>query len=193
MVSMAQPSRASECACTLTGKRNSPLRSTPAAPKGAAVFLRWLQNQNCCRGQGIGLKFAVTLSVILITLVGQGLLLPWVVRVLGLQHAGRNEREINRIEEYQARSEAVQAAIEQLEQLAVERNLSTDVIEAVRTQHRDRLAHFESRTDGDHKSHGDLHDEVERLLIATERTRINDLFRSGKFKGRSEAPNRAGA
>lgn len=124
----------------------------------------------------------LTFSVIFITLVGQGLVLPWVIRVLGLQHAGRKEREINRIEEYQARSEAVQAAIEQLEQLAVERNLSTDVIEAVRTQHRDRLVHFESRSDGDHKSHGDLHDEVERLLIATERTRINDLFRSGKLK-----------
>jgi monovalent cation/hydrogen antiporter len=124
----------------------------------------------------------LTFSVILITLVGQGLLLPWVIRVLGLQHAGRNEREINRIEEYQARSEAVQAAIEQLEQLAAERNLSTDVIEAVRTQHRDRLVHFENRGDGDHKSHGDLHDEVERLLIAAERTRINDHFRSGKLK-----------
>ena len=124
----------------------------------------------------------LTFSVILITLVGQGLLLPWVIRVLGLQHAGRNEREINRIEEYQARFEAVQAAIEQLEQLAAERNLSTEVIEAVRTQHRDRLVHFEDRDDGDHKSHGDLHDEVERLLIAAERTRINDLFRSGKLK-----------
>jgi Na+/H+ antiporter len=123
----------------------------------------------------------LTFSVILITLVGQGLLLPWVIRVLGLQHAGRKEREINRIEEYQARSEAVQAAIEQLEQLAAERNLSTDVIEAVRTQHRDRLVHFENRGE-DHKSHGDLHDEVERLLIAAERTRINDLFRSGKLK-----------
>jgi monovalent cation/hydrogen antiporter len=124
----------------------------------------------------------LTFSVILITLVGQGLLLPWAIRVLGLQHAGRNEREINRIEEYQARFEAVQAAIEQLEQLAAERNLSTDVIEAVRTQHRDRLVHFENRGDVDHKSHGDLHDEVARLLIAAERTRINDLFRSGKLK-----------
>jgi monovalent cation/hydrogen antiporter len=124
----------------------------------------------------------LTFSVILITLVGQGLLLPWVIRMLGLQHAGRNEREINRIEEYQARSEAVQAAVEQLEQLAAERNLSTDLIEAVRTQHRDRLAHFENRGDDDHKSHSDLHDEVERLLIAAERTRINDLFRSGKLK-----------
>jgi monovalent cation/hydrogen antiporter len=124
----------------------------------------------------------LTFSVILITLVGQGLLLPWVIRALGLQHAGRKEREINRIEEYQARSEAVQAAIEQLQQLAAERNLSTDVIEAVRTQHRDRLVHFKDRGDGDHKRHGDLHDEVERLLIAAERTRINDLFRSGKLK-----------
>ena len=124
----------------------------------------------------------LTFSVILITLVGQGLLLPWVIRVLGLQHAGRKERESNRIDEYQARSEAVQAAIEQLEQLAAERNLSTEVIEAVRTQHRDRLVHFQDRDDGDHKSHGDLHDEVERLLIAAERTRINDLFRSGKLK-----------
>ena len=44
------------------------------------------------------------------------------------------------------------------------------------------LVHFEDRDDGDHKSHGDLHDEVERLLIAAERTRINDLFRSGKLK-----------
>ena len=31
------------------------------------------------------------------------------------------------------------------------------------------------------KKHGELHDEVERLLIATERQRINDLFRSGKL------------
>ena len=33
--------------------------------------------------------------------------------------------------------------------------------------------------------HGELHDEVERLLIAAERTRINDLFRSGKLKDES--------
>ena len=52
----------------------------------------------------------LTFSVILMTLVGQGLLFPWVIRRLGLHHAGRKEREINRAEEYQARSEAVQAA-----------------------------------------------------------------------------------
>ena len=126
----------------------------------------------------------LTFSVILITLVGQGLMLPWVIRQLGLHHAGRKERQINKAEEYQARSEAVQAAIEQLDQLAAERDLSPDVLEAIRVQHRDRLKYLESPSAGDdgHKNHGELHDEVERLLIAAERTRINELFRSGKLK-----------
>jgi monovalent cation/hydrogen antiporter len=126
----------------------------------------------------------LTFSVILITLVGQGLMLPWVIRQLGLHHAGRKEREINRAEEYQARFEAVEAAIERLDQLAAERDLSPDVIEAVRAQHRDRLKHIVNRGDGDDavRKHGELHDEVERLLIAAERTRINELFRSGNLR-----------
>jgi CPA1 family monovalent cation:H+ antiporter len=124
----------------------------------------------------------LTFSVILVTLVGQGLLMPWVIRELGLSHAGRKERKIDRAEEYKARSEAVQAASERLDQLAAERDLAPDVIEAVRAQHRDRLKHADDGSDDDVKNHSELHDEVERLLIAAERTRINDLFRSGKLK-----------
>jgi monovalent cation/hydrogen antiporter len=126
----------------------------------------------------------LTFSVILVTLVGQGLLLPWVIRVLGLSHAGRKEREINRIEEHKARSEAVEAASERLDQLAAEGNLSPDVIELIRAQHGDRLKHIDGRHTGDGISgkHGERHDEIELLLIAAERTRINDLYRSGKLK-----------
>ncbi|MGA8691525.1 MAG: Na+/H+ antiporter [Methyloceanibacter sp.] len=126
----------------------------------------------------------LTFSVILITLVGQGLMLPWVIRELGLSHAGRKERELNEAEERKARFEAVEAAIERLDQLAAERNLSPDVIEAARYQQQDRLKHAENRSDGEDamRGHAELHDEVERLLIAAERTRINDLFRSGKLK-----------
>ena len=126
----------------------------------------------------------LTFSVILVTLVGQGLLLPWVIRKLGLSHAGRKEREINRVEEYRARSEAVKAASERLNQLAVEGNLSADVIEVIRARHGDRLKHIDRRNTGDGISgnHGELHDEIERLLIAAERKRINDLYRSGKLK-----------
>ncbi len=126
----------------------------------------------------------LTFSVILVTLVGQGLLLPWVIRKLGLTHAGRLEREIDRGEEHKARSEAVKAAIAQLDRLAVERSLSVDMIEAIRVQHRDRLKHIENRRNGDDaaKQLSELCDEVERLLLAAERMRINELFRSGELK-----------
>jgi monovalent cation/hydrogen antiporter len=127
----------------------------------------------------------LTFSVILITLVGQGLMLPWVIRQLGLSQAGRNEREIDRAEEYQARSEAIASAIELLTQLAAERNLPPDVIEEVQAQHRGRLKHAHNHraaSDGGRRKHGELHDEVERLLITAERNRINHLFREGKLK-----------
>ena len=58
------------------------------------------------------------------------------------------------------------------------------MIEAVRTEHRDRLKQILNRGEGDDaiREHGELHDEVESLLIAAERTRINDLFRNGRLK-----------
>ena len=112
------------------------------------------------------------------------LVLPRVIRVLRLSHEGRKEREVNRNEEYQARSEAVKAAIERLDQLATEQDLPLDVIEAIRLQHRDRLKHADERPARESavRNHAELHDEVERLLIIAERTRINDLFREGKLK-----------
>jgi Na+/H+ antiporter len=126
----------------------------------------------------------LTFSVILVTLVGQGLLLPLVIRALGLAHAGRRERLADRTEEYLARSEAIQAASDRLDQLAAERNLPAEVLEAVRAQNRDRLQHIDDRSasEGPVGKHSELHEEVERQLIEAERARINDLFRSGKLK-----------
>lgn len=126
----------------------------------------------------------LTFSVILVTLVGQGLLLPTVIRALGLAQAGRNERIGDRVEEYRARREAIEAVIERLEQLASERRLGDDVVGALRTRHRDRLRHVKHSGDGDgrHKSQTDLHDEIELLLIAAEREHVNKLSRSGELK-----------
>jgi hypothetical protein len=66
----------------------------------------------------------------------------------------------------------------------VEGNLSPDVVELIRAQHGDRLKHVDGRRtdDGISVKHGERHDEIELLLIAAERTRINDLYRSGKLK-----------
>jgi CPA1 family monovalent cation:H+ antiporter len=126
----------------------------------------------------------LTFSVILVTLVGQGLMLPSVIRALGLARAGHQERHADRAEENKARRQAIEAAIERIDRLAAERNLSEDVVQPLRAHQRDRLRHIEHKSDGDdgHRKLTELHDEIELLLIAAERQQINELFRSGKLK-----------
>lgn len=125
----------------------------------------------------------VTFAVILVTLVGQGLLLPSVVRWLGLAHAGRREHHADLVEEYKARRQAIEAVIERLDKLAVERKLPDEIVRPLRAQHRERLRHVEHRSDGDddHRSLVRGGDEIEYELITAERDFVNDLYRSGKL------------
>jgi monovalent cation/hydrogen antiporter len=126
----------------------------------------------------------LTFCVILVTLVGQGLMLPAVMRWLGLANAGRREHNADRAEEFVARRQAIEAAIERLDQLTAERELSDDTVRPLRAHHRERLRHVANRSDGNaaHKKLIELDDEIEFLLIAAERQRINDLYRDGKLK-----------
>src|SRR5262245_32898337 len=126
----------------------------------------------------------LTFSVILVTLVGLGLLLPSVIRMLGLAQAGRREQRADRAEEHAARQEAIKAVIARLEQLKSERDLSDDIVGALRARHKQRLGHAMRSTsaDEDDRRYGELHNEIERLLIAAEREHINGLFRAGKLK-----------
>jgi CPA1 family monovalent cation:H+ antiporter len=126
----------------------------------------------------------LTLFVILVTLVGQGLLLPTVVRWLGLARTGRRERQADKAEEFGARRQAIGAAIARLDELAAQRHLAEDIVRPILARHRDRLQLVEYRSDGDdgHKRLVEHHDEIELLLIEVERQRINNLYRCGKFK-----------
>jgi len=126
----------------------------------------------------------LTFSVILVTLVGQGLMFPAVIRALGLAHAGRREHAEDRREEAGARRQAIEAAIARLEQLAAERQLPADVVATLQANHRDRLTQIDHRRDGDaeHRKLADRHDDIESLLVAAERSLINDLYRDGQLK-----------
>jgi monovalent cation/hydrogen antiporter len=126
----------------------------------------------------------VTFAVILVTLVGQGLLLPTVVRWLGLARAGRRERYADRVEEYKARRQAIEAAIERLDHLAVERKLPDDIVRPLRVRQHERLRNIGHRSDGDdgHRSLVRSVDEIEYELIAAERDFVNDLYRRGELK-----------
>jgi CPA1 family monovalent cation:H+ antiporter len=126
----------------------------------------------------------LTFSIILVTLVGQGLLLPSVIRGLGLANVGRRERGAAKAEEFKARRQAIDTAIERLDQLAVEHQLPEEVVRPLCDQHRDRLKRVQHRSDGDdsHKKLIECLDEIEFTLIMAERDLINDLYRRGKIK-----------
>jgi CPA1 family monovalent cation:H+ antiporter len=126
----------------------------------------------------------LTFSVILVTLVGQGLMLPAVMRVLGLANAGRREHHADRVQELAARGQAIEAGRRRLDELAEKRKLPEDILRPLRARYHDRLRHVQRRGDGDdgHKRLTDLRDEIEYLLIGAERERINDLYRRGELK-----------
>jgi Na+/H+ antiporter len=126
----------------------------------------------------------LTFAVILVTLVGQGLLLPVVIRALGLANAGRHERQTERTEEFAARRQAIEAAGQRLDQLIAERGLPEDIVQPLRARQRDRMRHAERRNDGDPKQKRlvEQHDDIAFQLIEAERKQINDLYRLGKLK-----------
>jgi monovalent cation/hydrogen antiporter len=133
---------------------------------------------------GRDLILFLTFSVILVTLVGQGLMLPAVIRALGLAHAGRRERHADTVEEYKARRQGIEAAIERLDALALERDLAEETVQPLRGYYTNRLKLTELNCEGDddHRKCAEQRDEIELHLVAAERRRINELWRSGKLK-----------
>jgi monovalent cation/hydrogen antiporter len=119
--------------------------------------------------------------VILVTLVGQGLMLPAVIRWLGLANAGRRERRASRAEEAKAWHQAIEAARDKLEQLAAEHQLPEKILQTLRGHYRDRLIAVANRHDGDeqHRRLMETNDDIGLLLIETQRQLINGLYRDG--------------
>ncbi len=123
-------------------------------------------------------------AVIFVTLVGEGLTLPMVVRALGLADAGRRERMAEREEEFKVRRLAVAAAIERLESLAKSRKLPEPVVRPMLAHLHRRLEDVGHRKAGneDHKKLAELGDELELALIEAERELVNKLYRGGELK-----------
>ena len=82
--------------------------------------------------------------MIIATLVLQGLSLPGVIRLLGLEDDGLAEKE-----EAKARIKAAEAALERLEELTGEEWVNDDTVERLRGAYGFRLRRFAARFDGD--------------------------------------------
>jgi monovalent cation/hydrogen antiporter len=116
----------------------------------------------------------ITFAVILATLVGQGLTLPWVVRALRLDQEGRRELAEAKDREIRARVAGAEAALEKLGVLDA-KGVSAGTMRVLKNRHRDRrdtLLSALKRVDG---QYGDLLD-VQLSLINAERKKIAELY-----------------
>src|SRR3954466_8222226 len=77
----------------------------------------------------------VTFGIIIITLVGQGLMLPAVINWIGAGAHGKAERRREQEAELAARNAAIRASRSHLERIASERNLSPEVLEFLNARH----------------------------------------------------------
>jgi hypothetical protein len=129
----------------------------------------------------------LTFCVILVTLVGQGLTLPWLVRLLGMSDDGSADEQ-----ELHARSVALQAARLRITGLADEWPTHQPLIEALEAQYGHRATHLDEihshELDGTGQPLSEVaaqeiveHGQIRRAVIDAERQAVLELRGRGEI------------
>jgi monovalent cation/hydrogen antiporter len=126
----------------------------------------------------------VTFGIIIITLVGQGLMLPAVINWIGAGAHGKAERRREQEAELAARNAAIRASRSHLERIASERNLSPEVLEFLNARHDHRERLIPDDLDGGLKAMREGND-LRQELIEAERNFLYELLREGKITDES--------
>lgn len=120
----------------------------------------------------------LTFSVILATLVVQGLSLPLLIKFLKIKDDGGAERE-----EAKARWKAAYAGQQRLNELAEQNGDHPDLMEKLRHRYDARIQRFAARyrgePDGDHEDHLDMHRQLEEELLKAEMQAVLHLRNQG--------------
>ena len=121
-----------------------------------------------------------TFGVILVTLVGQGLSLGPIIRLLGLQRDSSLERE-----HALAHLVATRAALSRLDELAGEEQVPQDALVRLRTHYASKLETLNEAMDGAGNERFDGHEPVQKQLrhevLAAERTAVIGLRDQGRI------------
>jgi monovalent cation/hydrogen antiporter len=123
----------------------------------------------------------VAFGVIFITLIGLGLSLPAVVRWLGVAKDGRDEHIAEHEAEIAARREALAAALQSLDAMTDDRELSDEVVKLLRARHEIRSSQLPDSLDPNHHDVTAAQTKLTRELIASERKFIHALLRDGRI------------
>ena len=124
----------------------------------------------------------LTFMVIVVTLIAQGLTLPWVVRRLGLDRRGAAERAERKLREMTARLETARAGLARLDEVAAELHLDEAVVHPWRARQEQRIAELEGARERGRDGYLSAIglNRVELELVAAERERLNALLREGR-------------
>jgi len=143
----------------------------------AAALALPLQTDAGSSFPGRDLVLFLTFACILVTLVGQGLTLPLVIRVLGLEDDGVHDRE-----NAKARIRAAEAAIERLAELEREDWVRDETAERLRGLYAFRADRFRARFGDDEDGIEGRSQDFQRLrreLLDAERAAVLELRRTG--------------
>jgi monovalent cation/hydrogen antiporter len=122
----------------------------------------------------------ITFGVIVVTLIGQGLSLPSVVRWLGLGRHAADERDREQKAEFAARAEALQVAAKRLEERAAKEQIPPEVLAILRARHDYRTGRLpEAAPTGFDAAWAAAN--VRSDLIAVEREYIYRLLQEGRI------------
>jgi monovalent cation/hydrogen antiporter len=120
----------------------------------------------------------LTFAVIFVTLVVQGLSLPWLIRRLGIQDDGEEDRE-----ELRARLTAAAAALERLDELAEADWTRDDTVERMRGMYDYRRRRFKARAgkieDDGYEDRSQAYQRLVRELIVAQRAAVVGLRNEG--------------
>lgn len=122
----------------------------------------------------------VTFGVIIVTLVGQGAMLPAIARWLGLTRLGIEEHRHDIEDELAGRQAALKRVIDRLEDLVTDRQIPEDIITLLRTRNESRQQILPADL-GDGLGKLRLSAEIKKELIDEERSFIYQLLRDGKI------------
>src|SRR5258706_5710403 len=122
----------------------------------------------------------LTFSVILATLVVQGLSLPLLIRGLGLHDDGASERQ-----ETQARLTAAQAALARLDELASQDEVSQELAQHLRKHYETRVRsltkRFKQTEDEPSEDHAMTYQQLQREVLQAERSAVIGLRNQGEI------------
>ena len=140
----------------------------------AAALALPLTIQDGSQFPGRNLILFLTFVVIMITLVVQGLSLPFLIRWLGVEDDGSLEKE-----EREARLQANQAALAKLDEVAERDSMKTDALQRLRIEYEDhisQLAPAESKRAGSRlRLFSSEYERLSRIALEQERRTIIHL------------------